>query len=166
MDKSKICEALYALPGKVVVRRRKPLWMPVALFAAGAAMIVANNMYGALLTNNLRSAVVFSGGAMALVGAVLTLGRLFGREGAPFHRGQGCYLRYEELYFEPGDRDAVVGQVGDGAVQRLLEGRHARVPAVAVALYRTPDNRFAAMQAFEYADLEYRPLTELRIVTR
>ena len=30
-------------------------------------------------------------------------------------------------------------------------------------MYRTPDNRFAAMQAFEYADLEYRPLTRLQI---
>jgi len=40
---------------------------------------------------------------------------------------------------------------------------HARVPAVSVAMYRTPDNRFAAMQAFEYADLEYRPLTRLQI---
>lgn len=166
MDKSKICEALYALPGKVVVKRRKPVWMPVALFAAGAAMIVANNIYGAELTNNLRSAVVFVGGALANVGIVLTMVRLFGGEGAPFHRGEGCYLRYEELYFEPGDREAVVRSVGDGAVQQLLEERHARVPSVAVALYRTPDNRFAALQAFEYADLEYRPLTELRIVMR
>ena len=29
--------------------------------------------------------------------------------------------------------------------------------------YYAFDNRFAAMQAFEYADLEYRPLTRLQI---
>ncbi|WP_368201614.1 hypothetical protein [Alistipes shahii] len=88
MDKIKICEAMYALPGEVVVRRRKSLVLPAALLAAGVA---------------------------------------------------------------------------EGNVERLLAMPHARVPAVSVAMYRTPDNRFAAMQAFEYADLEYRPLTRLQI---
>ena len=55
MDKNKICEALYALPGNVVVKRRKFQLLPAVLFVAGAAMIVVNNMYGADLTNNLRS---------------------------------------------------------------------------------------------------------------
>lgn len=166
MDKSKICEALYALPGQVVVRRRKPILMPVALFAAGAAMIVLNNLYGAELTNDLRSAAVFTGGTLALVGIVLVLAQLFGGEGAPFHSSEGCYLRCEELYFDRTDRDTVVRSVDEGAVERLLDAGHARVPAVAVVLYRTPDSRFAAMQAFEYAELEYKPLTELRIVAR
>jgi hypothetical protein len=31
-------------------------------------------------------------------------------------------------------------------------------------MYRSPDDRFVAMQAFEYADLEYKPLTQVRIV--
>ena len=54
----------------------------------------------------------------------------------------------------------------EGNVERLLAMPHARVPAVSVAMYRTPDNRFAAMQAFEYADLEYKPLTELKIADK
>lgn len=164
MDKNKICEALYALPGKVVVKRRKPVMIPVVLLAVGAAMIVANNMYGAELNVNLRSAAVFVGGALAVVGTILTLVRLFGSDGAPFHSGEGCYLRYDELYFERAELDAVVRSVDEGALQPLIERGRSRVPAVAVALYRTPDSRFAAMQAFEYADLEYRPLTQLRIV--
>ena len=39
MDKNKICEALYALPGNVVVKRRKFQLLPAVLFVAGAAMI-------------------------------------------------------------------------------------------------------------------------------
>ena len=54
MDKNKICEALYALSGNVVVKRRKFQLLPAVLFVAGAALIVVNNMYGADLTNNLR----------------------------------------------------------------------------------------------------------------
>lgn len=57
----------------------------------------------------------------------------------------------------------MVALVAEGNVERLLAMPHARVPAVSVAMCRTPDNRFAAMQAFEYADLEYRPLTRLQI---
>ena len=60
----------------------------------------------------------------------------------------------------------MVALVAEGNVERLLAMPHARVPAVSVAMYRTPDNRFAAMQAFEYADLEYKPLTELKIADK
>ena len=84
-------------------------------------------------------------------------------EGAPYYRAGRCYLRYDELYFERGLAAEVRECVAQGDAERLFALPHAQVPAVAVAVYRTPDNRFAAMQAFEYADLEYRPLTELRI---
>lgn len=163
MDKIKICEAMYALPGEVVVRRRKSLVMPAALFVAGAALLVLNHVYGPALTNNLRSALVFVGGSLALAGMITLAARFFSAEGTPYYRPGRCYLRYRELYFGRGDAHAVEQSVADGDVQRLLTLPQAQVPAVSVALYHTPDNRFAAMQAFEYADLEYRPLTRLRI---
>jgi len=80
-----------------------------------------------------------------------------------YYRAGRSYLRYDELYFERSQSRDVVALVAEGNVERLLAMPHARVPAVSVAMYRTPDNRFAAMQAFEYADLEYRPLTRLQI---
>ena len=166
MDKNKICEALYALPAGVVVKRRKPMLLPAVLFLAGAALIVVNNIYGAGLTNNLRSAMVFTGGILAVAGMIAAAAQTFGSGGVPFHREIRSYLRYEELYFDRGARGEVMQSVEDGAVERLLGMEHAQVPAVAVAVYRTPDNRFAAMQAFEYAELEYKPLTRLKIVDK
>ena len=147
MDKNKICEALYALSGNVVVKRRKFQLLPAVLFVAGAALIVVNNMYGADLTNNLRSSIVFIGGIMVVAGMIMAAAQMFGSGGAPFHREERCFLLYEELYFDRGMK-------------------RAQVPALTVALYRTPGNRFAAMQAFEYADLEYKPLTELKIADK
>ena len=47
MDKIKICEAMYALPGGVVVKRRKSQLRAAVLFIAGVALVVVNNMYGA-----------------------------------------------------------------------------------------------------------------------
>ncbi|WP_295962377.1 hypothetical protein [uncultured Alistipes sp.] len=166
MDKNKICEALYALPGGVVVKRRKSMAVPAVLFVVGAAMIVVNNIYGAELTNNLRSAVVFTGGILAIAGMIAAAAQTFGSGGVPFHKENRSYLLYEELYFDRGARSEVMQSVDEGAVEQLLGMKHAQVPAVAVAVYRTPDNRFAAMQAFEYAELEYKPLTRLKIVDR
>lgn len=166
MDKNKICKALYALSGDVVVRRRKPLYMPMALFAIGAFAVALNGVYATELSNNLQSAVVFTGGIIALTGLILLASRLLGSEGAPYHTEEQCYLRYEELYFDHNELQQVIDDVNAGAVELLLNGKHTHIPTVAVALYHTPNNRFAAMQAFEYADFEYRPLTELRVVRR
>ena len=146
MDKNKICEALYALSGNVVVKRRKFQLLPAVLFVAGAALIVVNNMYGADLTNNLRSSIVFIGGIMVVAGMIMAAAQMFGSGGAPF--------------------SDVMQAVSDGDAERLLGMKRAQVPALTVALYRTPGNRFAAMQAFEYADLEYKPLTELKIADK
>ena len=165
MDKNKICEALYALPGNIVVKRRKFQLLPAVLFVAGAAMIVVNNMYGADLTNNLRSSIVFIGGILVVAGMIMAAAQMFG-SGGPFHREERCFLLYEELYFDRGIRSDVMQAVSDGDVERLLGMKRAQVPALTVALYRTPGNRFAAMQAFEYADLEYKPLTELKIADK
>lgn len=156
---------MYALPGGVVVKRRKSLSVALLLTAAGAAVIVLNNVYAAALTNNLSSSLVFIGGALLLAGMILLLARIFGSDGVPYHRVRKSYLGYDELYFQRGDSGRVVRCIGEGDVEGLLALPRANVPALTVALYRTPDNRFAAMQAFEYAELEYRPLTELKIRT-
>ncbi|WP_418991743.1 hypothetical protein [Alistipes sp.] len=166
MDRNKICEAMYALPGGVVVKRRKSLAFPLLLALAGVAMIAANAVFAASLSNNVSSALVFVGGVSALAGLTLVGVRLFGSQGVPYHTQGGCYLRYDELYFGREERAEVERLLDRGAVEQLLDRPHAQVPALTVALYRTADNRFAAMQAFEYSELEYRPLTELRIVAR
>lgn len=165
MDKQKICEAMYALPGEVVVRRRKSLLPFFVLLAAGAAMIAANNILAGELTNNLSSALVFSGGILALTGMIAIVVRRFGSDGAPFLREGKTFLRYEEFYFERPSREEVVRTIEQGDLRRLSAMPRAQVPALAVAVYRSRDNRFAAMQAFEYAELEYKPLTALKIVT-
>ena len=157
MDRNKICEAMYALPGGVVVKRRKSQLRAAVLFIAGVALVVVNNM---------RSAIVFIGGLLILSGMVMAAIQLFGSGGVPFHKDKHCYLVFEELYFDRGVRADVVQSVENGAVDRLLGLARANVPALTVALYRTPDNSFAAMQAFEYADLEYKPLTRLNIVDK
>ena len=86
-----------------------------------------------------------------------------GKEDNFWEHGAGPCGPCSELYFDRGIRSDVMQAVSDGDAERLFGMKRAQVPALTVALYRTPGNRFAAMQAFEYADLEYRPLTRLQI---
>lgn len=129
-------------------------------------MLVLNNMYGSSLTNNMSSSVVFVGGVMVVLAMIMAAAKIFGSGGSPFHKHKRCYLKYEEIYFDRNARSEVMQSVADGALDQLLGLKRAQVPALTVALYRTPDNRFAAMQAFEYADLEYKQLSDLRVVNR
>ncbi|MEG0498866.1 MAG: hypothetical protein RSB29_00755 [Alistipes sp.] len=164
MDKNKICEALYVLPENVIIRHRKSVVVPVLVLLAGAAMLVLNHVFATEMSNNLRSSLMFMGALIAIFGLVMTLVRLFGNSSEPYHRPSKCALQYEELYFDHKLWRDVVESVNSGDVTRLRSMAHSQVPAVAVAMYTTPNGAFAAVQAFEYAELEYRPLSELKVV--
>lgn len=164
MNKNAICEALYALPDGVVVRRRKPFFVWTLVWLSGMALLVANGLLGGRMGNDLSSALVLIGGAAVSVSSILLAVRIFSKEGVPFHRPSRRYLQFKTLYFDFPQRDEVVERVLSGCAGELLQMPHAQVPSLCVALYRTPDHCFVAMQAFEYAELEYRPLTPLRIV--
>lgn len=155
---------MYALPGQIVVCRRRSLGLPLLLLSLGALLLIVNGSYGGDFSKDVQSALVFTGGVAALAGVIALVVRIFSTEGIPYHCGAHCFLRYEELYFDRGVRSEVIRTVGEGAVDALFGLPRAHVPAVAVAVYHTDDRRFVAMQAYEYADLEYKPLTELRIV--
>ncbi len=48
----------------------------------------------------------------------------------------------------------------------LADVKTTNVPSVTVARYFSPDGSFVAIQAFEYVDLEDKPLTELRVIRK
>lgn len=101
-----------------------------------------------------------------MAGMIMAAAQMFGSGGA-LSTGRSvvsCFTR--SFNFDRGIRSDVMQAVSDGDAERLLGMKRAQVPALTVALYRTPGNRFAAMQAFEYADLEYKPLTELKIADK
>lgn len=102
MDRNKICEAMYALPGGVVVKRRKSQLRAAVLFIAGVALVVVNNMYGAELTNNMRSAIVFIGGLLILSGMVMAAIQLFGSGGRALPQGQALLPRFRGALLRPG----------------------------------------------------------------
>lgn len=166
MDKKQICEAMYALPGGVVERRRKSPVTPIILTLIGVATIVLTNMYKAELNVNANSSLVVVGWGLVITGVAWLGTQIIGSNSVPYHNGAKSNLRYEELYFDRSLRGEVLEAVAEGNIVRLLGMKRHDIPAMTVALYRTLDCRFTAMQAFEYLDLEYKPLSDLKIVDR
>lgn len=163
MDKNKMCEELYALPGDRIIKRRKPILLPLLVTLAGAALLAVNaSLEGAAYTN-VKSALVFVGGVALLAGLIVTGLRLFGGGGIPYCPAKRTYLLYEELYFDRAKMREVMMRTDAVDVDGLLRMENQTVPVLAVTIFRTPDNSFAACQAFEYTELEYRPLGPLRI---
>ena len=166
MDKKNLCRALYALPGNIVVRHRKPLLVPLLLMAAGAGLLGLNAAVRDAALNDWKSALVFIGGTLAVVGTMWALARLGSAQGAPYHRPSRSFMRFEELYFDRALVGQVTAAIAAGDLEGLLGLPRQAIPAVAVMLCRTRDNAMAACQAFEYAELEYKPLSELKVMDK
>lgn len=167
MSKYDMCEALYALPGGVVVRRRKPIAMPTALLVAGVALLIINSQIEASAEMmNLKSALVLFGAVMAVVGAVILVLRMMGGAGAPYHAADGCYLKCKELKFNKEKSAQLRDLVNRGDFTTLRSLPEDGVSAVTVVMYTSPRSGFCAAQVFEYFELELRAVSQLRVTDK
>ena len=167
MSKYDMCEALYALPGGVVVRRRKPIAMPTALLVAGVVFLIINSQIEASAEMmNLKSALVLFGAVMAVVGAVILTLRMTGGAGAPYHAADGCYLKCKELKFNKEKSAHLRDLVNRGDFTTLRSLPEDGVSAVTVVMYSSPRSGFCAAQVFEYFELELRAVSELKVTDK
>lgn len=164
MDKSTICEAMYALQGGVVVRRSKSLIPSIAVMAVGVALVVLYYMNLDHWSNNLASSVILVAGGTLLIGLLMCCTRLMDKEGRPVLARTGETLRYVERYFPIERRGEIQRYIEEGSLKRLFAAPDGQVLGIAVAIYHSADQQFAAVQAYEYVDFEYRPVTEVKII--
>ena len=167
MSKYDMCEALYAVPGGVVVKRRKPIAMPAALLVAGVALLIINSQIEASAEMmNLKSALVLFGAVAAVVGAVILALRMMGGAGAPYHAADGCYLKCKELKFNKEKSAHLRDLVNRGDFTTLRSLPEDGVSAVTVVMYSSPRSGFCAAQVFEYFELELRAVSQLRVTDK
>ena len=164
MDKISLCEAMYALPSGVVVRRKKSLFPSIAVMVAGVALVVLYFMMREGWSNNLATSVILIAGGALLVGLLMLVSRLTDKEGCPCLAATGETLRYVERYFPLERRAEIKHYIEEGSLKRLFAAPDGEVSGIAVAIYHSADKQFAAMQAYEYIGFEYRPITAVRIV--
>ena len=150
-----MAELLYALPDGVVVKGRKSKVVPLCLTLAGVVLLVVNGLLPATAGyEDLKSAL----------GVLLLLVRLFGDSGVPLYGENRVPLVWSERYYPKSAASAVADCLTRHDWARLRSIAQSQVPAIRLVAYHTPDEGFVACQAFEYVELEERPLTELHIV--
>lgn len=90
--------------------------------------------------------------------------RLFGSSGVPLYGEERTPLIWSERCYARSEASAVVDCLKHRDWKRLRALAQSDVASVRVIAYRTADDAFVACQAFEYVELEERPLTELQVV--
>ena len=165
MNKNQLAEVLYTLPGGVVVKGRKSVLMPSLLTLTGIVLLVVNGLLPAVSGyEDLKSALVLFGGVIFAAGLLMLLVRLFGDGGMPLYGSRRVPLVWSERYYPKTAASVVADCLARHDWSQLRALRQSEVPSVRLVAYHTPDDGFMACQAFEYVELEERPLTELQIV--
>lgn len=157
-------EAICALPGGAVIMRRRSMILPLLILFAGVGLLVLNIVLdGSANMSNIKSAIVLFGAIFVLVGGAMSLIRM-GKGGlAPWHIGERCFLKKEELKYTKDDKMQVQDLVKRGDFTTLRTISTGDISAIVVTLWSTPSGAFTAAQAFEYIDLELQPISELRV---
>lgn len=166
MSKRDISEALYALPDVKIIRRRKPLLVPVVLLIAGLALFAVNAFVeSSVEMSNLKSALVLIAVVLVIVGGIMLLIRVSGGDNIPYHETDKCYLKKEELRFDKDKRNYIQALVDKSDFTTLRSLKQDGVSAVTVMLYTSPKSGFCAAQAFEYVELERRAIGAMTYTT-
>lgn len=160
-----MCEALYALSGGKITPHKKPLAMPLLITLAGVAMFVIN---GWVLAEadlpNLKSALVLFGATFAMVGGAILIARMAGKSTIPYNKGDGCFLKREEIKLDKEKKKIAIELVRNGDFASLRQISSSNISAIVVEIYFSPKGGFTAAQVFEYIDLELQPISELKVV--
>ena len=147
MDIKDFNEALDASSNGVVVERRKSIIVPVLVLLAGIALLVANYFIeNGNDANNLKSALVLTGGIVAVVGLALCGVNIFGG-GVPYHTTDKCYLVRKQYSFNRDQHDAVIKAVERGDKLALDSIEESDIAGVTVICYYSPLSKYCAMQA-------------------
>ena len=92
----------------------------------------------------------------------MLLVRLSGGSDIPYHDVDECYLKREELKFNKDKRDYIATLIDKADFASLRLVKQDGVSAVTVIAYSSPKSGFYACQAFEYVELELRPISNMQ----
>ena len=161
-----ICEALYALPGGVVVARRRSLVLPILLLALGIVLFIVNFVAIEDKNGALGMSLMCTGIGLVAYGAFTILFRVVGGERVPYDTEARRYMRRRERYYEeallPALNDAV--ERGDSEAIDLMPTTN--VARVTLVEYSTPDKSRVAYAIYEYIDFANRLYGEAKVFTR
>lgn len=165
MNKMKFYEAIYASCNDIVARR-KCVVLPLLVIVAGVVLpLITMNIWSGADYDDINSAVILLSIALAVAGGIWLLGRTMGI-GLPYDTQRGEFLETKIICFDRSRRKQLVEVVESGVAETLHSIPTCDVSALCVILAMRKDNSIVAAQVFEYAELEYRQLSEVKIMKK
>ncbi len=161
-----ICKALYALPGGVVVPRRRTVVMPMIITFIGVALLVMNSMMVEDSAGATAMTLTMAGTIMLCYGIVATIVRLRSKSMVPYDQEAKCYMRYRERYYDHELLSAVRKALATNDDECLEQLPTSSISAIILVEYRTPGGRRAAYALYEYQEFEYRLIEPPVLVSR
>jgi len=165
MNKTIFYEAIYASCNNIIARR-KSIVLPIILIVIAIVLpFISSAILNGPQYDDINSTVIIVAMATAVAGGVWLLGRVIGK-GAPYHKDRGVFLTTTILNFDRSRRSEIINAIGSKDVSKLLAIPTCEVSALCLMISHLPDHSFAAVQLFEYAELEYRELCSVTIMNK
>lgn len=165
MNKMKFYEALYT-SCDMIVARRKSVVLPFIVILVGIALpLLSMNILTDPGFDDINSAIVLLGIGLAVGGGIWLLGRVTGK-GEPYHTAKKQFLECTTLAFDRSRRSEVISAIAKADADKLLSIPTCDVSALCVMVAHLKDNSFVAAQAFEYAELEYKELSGVKVLKK
>ena len=161
-----ICEALYALPGGVVEPHRRPIVKPLAIAILGIVLLAIDIVAVAEESDALGMMLIVSGFVMACCGAVVSLVRLCGDDRVPYHIPSRSYMSRTERYYHRDQLFFIEAALARGDRAAIDAMPTSNVAMVTLVGYHAADDSLDAYALYEYVDMEYRIIGDVRIIKR
>lgn len=163
MNAFEICEALYALPGGVVVERRRPIFKPMIFALLGVVLLVVNIVVVDSSMETLCILLMVLGVGLLGYGVVVVAMRLMSDERVPYHTPSKRYMSYTESYYDRSHLAELQRAVARGDESAIASIETSNVAAITLVSYRATDNSLAAYALYHYVDMEYCLIGEVTI---
>lgn len=160
-----ICEALYALPGGVVVSRRRSLLKPIAYLCAGIVLFIINLVAVEDKNGALGMLLMVGGIALAAYGIFAIIACFAASEGVPYDTEARRYMVRRERYYDHELLKPLSDAVARGDKEAIDSMPTTNVARLTLVEYRTPGTGRTAWAIYEYVDFANRLYGEVKIVS-
>lgn len=161
-----ICEALYALPGGVVEPRRRPIVKPLAIAILGIVLLAIDIVAVAEESDALSMMLIVSGIVLACYGAVVSIVRLCGDDRVPYHIPSRSYMSRTERYYHRDQLLFIEAALARGDRAAIDAMPTSNVAMITLVGYHAADDSLYAYALYEYVDMEYRIIGDVRVIKR
>lgn len=160
-----ICEALYALPGGVVVERRRSMMKPIAYLCLGIVLCIINFVAVEDKNGALGMLLMVCGIALVAYGIFAIIARFAASEGVPYDTEARRYMVRRERYFDHELLKPLSDAVARGDREAIDSMPTTNVARLTLVEYRTPGTNRTAWAIYEYVDFSNRLYGEVKIVS-